>query len=144
MGDNRNSVVVLRAMLVGLVVVYSIAIYCQWHPFGLSSEATTYRQLVWLSGSGFSLLYVAQKVCWVLGNGAGLLGVILMFIRRQSGVTLVGLSLPILYAAMMLGSPPSAYPDIESAIGLLLWCTTSAIWGCVIVYALLQRRVLFL
>jgi hypothetical protein len=140
----QRSAAILRGMLTGLVIVYASAVYLEWHPPRLSAEATQYRQLVWLSMSGFSLNYLLQRLCLIVGNSAGALGVALMLVRNRRGLPLLLLCPPLLGVAALSGAAPAAYPDLEGTTTMLLWCGSSAIWGCVVVYALLRRDLLFL
>jgi hypothetical protein len=130
-------------MLTGLAVFHCLALYFEWHLPALSSEAKQYQELVWRSGSGFSLFYALQKLCWFLGTVVGVLGAACMLLRRKIGLILFAVCLPILYAATLFGAPPSAYPNIVTTAEFLFWCASSALWGCIFVYALLQRRALF-
>ena len=141
--ESHRYVTNLRAMLVALLVAYVSTLYVEWGPHKLSTEATQYQQLVYLSMSGFSLTFMLQKLCWIIGNGFGVFGLILMFSRSQRGTPLLFLSPLLLGAAALLGAAPAAYPDIEGATAKLLWCATSAIWGFTVGYALLLRDQLF-
>jgi len=140
---SKPSVVILRWMLVSLVLVCASALYFEWRPMELSVEATQYRELVWQSDSGFSLAAALQKIGLIVGSAIGLLGVGLLFVPIQRGLPLLILCAPVLVLAALLGSAPAAYPDVERASTLLMWCGASALWGAVVVYTLLQRRVLF-
>jgi hypothetical protein len=140
---SRKSVVTLRCMLALLVLLYASAMYCAWRPLRLSVEATQYRQLVWQTGSGFSLRYALQKVSFIVGSAMGLMSVILLFLRIRGGLILLVLCAPILAVATLLGAAPAAYPDVEPATTTLLWCAAAALWGATTVYAMLRRRELF-
>ena len=141
--ESHHSIVNLRGMLVALVVAYASTLYVEWHPHQLSTEATQYQQLAYLTMSGFSIKFMLQKLSWIIGNGFGVLGLILMFIRSQRGTLFLFMCPLLLGAAALFGAAEPAYPNVESTTALLLWCTTSAIWGCVVVYALLLRDQLF-
>ena len=117
--------------------------YSQWVLAHLSSEATQYRQLVSDTMSGFSITFALQKVCWVLGNGLGIVGILLLIFRSGYGLPALLLSAPVLSLAALLGSPPPAYPDVQSTPILLLWCLSSATWGGVVVFGFLRRDILF-
>ena len=143
MNASRRPVAILRAMLMALVLAYAFALYFEWRPLGLSVEAMDYRQVVWQSASGFSIGYAIQRIGLVIGTGLGLLGAILLFIPMRHGLSLLIFSAPVLVGAMLAGATPSAYPDVEAATTMLLWCIASALWGSVVVHVALQRRQLF-
>jgi hypothetical protein len=139
----KPSSMILRAMLAALVVAYGLILYLQWHPPKLSREAGQYQADVEMTMSGPSINYALQKLCWLLGNVVGALGIALMYIRIRSGLFMLLACPPLVIAAAVLGAPPAAYPGIEQTTVTVLWCATSAIWGCVVTYALLGDRTLF-
>ena len=139
----NRPIFVLRGLLICLVTSYGMALYSSWCPAPLSVEAAQYQDLAWLSGSGFSLYHALQKIFWILGNCAGVLGLGLVLFRIQNGLALLILCAPLLVASALFGATPSAYPNVESTASLLLWCATSALWGAVVVFMMLQRHLLF-
>jgi hypothetical protein len=141
--ETQQPAAVFRGMLAILVIAYMSTLYLEWHPPKLSVEATQYHQLVELTMTGFSVNFVLQKLCWLVGNSLGALGVALMFFRSRRGLPLLFLCPLLLGAAALLGTASPAYPDIESTTTMLLWCMSSAIWGCVITCALLRGEALF-
>jgi len=141
---SEPSVFKLRVMLAGLVVAYGFTQYVQWWyaPF-LSLETRQYQQIASEVMSGLSLGFGLQKLCWLLGNFVGALGIALMFFRIRIGVSMLLASPSLLIAATIFGAPEPAFPDIELTIAKLLWCMTAAIWGSVVTYALVEGRILF-
>ena len=140
---HNPSRLILRIMLICLVLAYGLALYVQWHwPF-LSTEATKYQQVVWMTMSGFDLSYGLQKLLWALGNVVGAIGVGLLFFRFRSGLPMLLVSPILLGAAPILGASPSAYPDLGRPTTTILWCVCSAMWGCVVTYALAGDNTLF-
>jgi hypothetical protein len=135
--ESPQSITIIRGLLVALLITYSSALCVEWNPQRLSTEAAQYQQLVHLSMSGFSLKFMLQKTFWLIGNVFGVFGLILMFIRSKRGTLPLLLCPLLLTIAALLGAAPAAYPNIEGETAMLLWCATSAIWGCVVVYALL-------
>jgi hypothetical protein len=136
----------LRVLLAGLVVVYGLTLYLQWYwpdLSDLSVESRQYQQMVWATMSGLSLSYALQKLCLLLGNVVGALGIALLFFRVRSGLPMLLVSGPLLGAAALLGSPPAAFPDIEPITVTVFWCVSSAIWGCAVTYALVGKEILF-
>jgi hypothetical protein len=143
-GPPGHSIFVMRALLIGFAMTYVAALYLDWHPSGLSVEATEYRESMILTMSGFSILFVLQKALWMLGIVLGALGIMLMCLRMRRGLPCV-LWCPLpLVAAAFFGAAPSTYPATESTIVFVLWCASSALWGCAVVYGFLLRESLFL
>ena len=130
-------------MLTALVVAYGLTLYVQWHSPDVSREAEQYQQLVSMTMSGLSINYALQKLCWLLGNIVGALGIALMYMRTRGGLAMLLACPPLVIAAAVLGAPPAAYPGIAQTTATVLWCATSAIWGCVVTYALIGDRTLF-
>ena len=141
---SEPSVFKLRVLLAGLVVAYGLTQYVQWWyaPF-LSVETKEYQRNVLEVLSGPDLRYLLQKLCWILGNFVGALGIALMFFRIRGGVSMLLACPLLLIAATIFGAPEPAFPDIELTIAMLLWCLTAAIWGSVVTYALVEGRILF-
>ena len=93
--------------------------------------------------SGLDLSYALQKLCSLLGNTIGLLGIVLLSLRVRHGLFMVIGSPPLLIAAATLGASPTAYPDLERLPLIMLWCVNSALWGGVIAYAAMGYKILF-
>jgi hypothetical protein len=131
-------------MLALLVVVYASALYLEWHPHALSTEATQYQSIAEEVVSGFDLRFGLQKICFVVGNGLGLLGVVFMFFGSWLGLRFFAVCPLLLGAAALLGAYEDAYPALEQTPPVfLLWCASSAIWGAIVIYTTLQRALLF-
>jgi hypothetical protein len=143
MNDLARATYILRAMLTFLVAAYASALYLEWNPPHLSIEATQYQSIAAEVMTGFSLKFGLQKLCLVIGNCLGALGIALMFFNNWQGVRLLVVSPFFLAAAAWFGRYKDAYPNIENSTAFLLWCAISAIWGCVVIYAPLQRTLLF-
>jgi predicted cobalt transporter CbtA len=141
---SEPSVFKLRVLLAALVVAYGFTQYLQWWyaPF-LSVETKEYQRNIFEVLSGPDLRFGLQKLCWLLGNFVGALGIALMFFRIRSGVFMLLACPSLLIAAIIFGAPEPAFPDIELTIAKLLWCLTAAIWGSVVTYALVESRILF-
>lgn len=143
MHSSRQSILTLRCMLLLLVLAYASALLYEWRPMSLSAEAAQYRQLVWEAGSGLSLRYGLQKGSLMLGSAMGLLSVSFLFFRIRQGLILLILCAPFLVVATLLGAAPAGYPDVEPGTTMLLWCLAAALWGSVVVYAMLRGQDLF-
>jgi hypothetical protein len=140
---SKRTVTILRGAIGILVVAYSFAAYIEFHPSSLSNEAQQYQRVVWDTISGFSIGFALQKMCWILGNGVGVLGVTLLFSRIFYGLPCLIASAPLLVIATLLGESPAAYPPLESTTATLLWCLTSAVWGATVAYVFVRRDLLF-
>ena len=136
-------IALLRTMLVVLALAYPAAICLDLYP-PLSTEASSYRQLAVETLSGLCFECGLQKMFWTAGTGAGLLGTILLFFRRPSGLVLFALSAPLLVVAVLLVPFYPAYPDIMETYEIVLWCVSSGLWGASLVYVLFQRSALFM
>ena len=73
----------------------------------------------------------------------GPVAIVLLYFRVRGGLTLLLSCAPLLMVAAEAGAPPSAFPNIERLPVLLLERLTSALWGCVVTYALTAHTVLF-
>ncbi|HEV7705694.1 MAG TPA: hypothetical protein VGO46_15460 [Gemmatimonadaceae bacterium] len=141
--QDEPSVFKLRAGLACLVVAYGLTLYVQRHPPDLSLEAKQYQEISWQVMSGIDLKFGLQKLCWLLGNVGGMIGVVLMFFRFRSGVPMLFICPSLLLAATIFGASEQAFPDLEITAAQLLWYVTAAIWGSVVTYALVGERALF-
>jgi len=133
----------LRAGLICLVVAYGLALYVQWNPPFLSADAKQYQETSWEVMSGIDLKFGLQKLCLILGNVSGMIGVVLMMLRFRSGVHMLFICPSLLIAAKIFGAPEQAFPDLEITAAQLLWYVTAAIWGSVVTYSLVGAKVLF-
>lgn len=143
MDASRKLVLVFRGSVLVLLITYVLALYSELAPVQLSSEANQHQQTVSDTMAGFSIKFALQRICWLLGNGLGISGIVLLFLRSGCGLPPLLLSAPVLALAALLGASPRAYPAVESTPNLLLWCISSAIWGGVVVYAFVRRDLLF-
>jgi hypothetical protein len=139
----KPSIFILRVLLAVLVAAYAFTLYMQWHWPWLSIEARQYQDIAISVTSGPDLNYALEKLCWLLANLVGALGIALMFFRIRSGVPMLLAGLPLLIAADLFGAPEVAYPFLGRVSTTVLWSVSAATWGCVVTYALVGGKILF-
>lgn len=123
---------VLRLAAVGLVCLYGLSIWAEWHQV-LSLESTHYEQnYPDAMRTGLEPIYALSKAAWLAGSLLGFGGVVRIFQTSQGGLAPMLISGPLIAWGTILQAPPSNYPTVETTTAFFLWCATCALWGAVV------------
>jgi hypothetical protein len=142
---NNSAAQVMRVMLTVFVAVFMLALYAgREGGQQLSADAQEYQTTAeMIAYSGFSPGLLVGVLLWLGGTALGILGVVLLFVRKRIGLTLFVCGFALLPLGVPFASPEEAYPFVISYWSIMLWCACSAAWSAVCVYAFGNRAAIF-